>query len=107
MLHQVMKKIVETRKDVAFYIKMLPSRGHSETYEKAKSIVCKKSLQLLRDAFKMMPLPKPSCETPAIDQNMKLFQHLDITRGPIIILPDGRVLQGYKDTKTLIDLIGN
>ncbi len=95
------------RKDVAFYIKMLPPRGRSEGYEKAKSIVCEKSLKLLRDAFKMMALPKPNCETYAIDENMKLFQDLDVTRGPIIILPDGRIFQGYTDTKTLINLIGN
>ena len=107
MLHQVMKKIVEMRKDIAFYIKMFPPKGHSEAYEKAKSIVCEKSLTLLRDAFKWMALPKPNCETRAVDENMELFQDLGATSVPIIILPDGRVLQGYKDTATLLNLIGD
>jgi thiol:disulfide interchange protein DsbC len=107
MLHQVMKKIVEMRKDVAFYVKMFPPKTHSEAYEKSKSIVCEKSLTLLRDAFKKKTLPKPSCETLAVDENMKLAQDLGITSVPMIILPDGRLLPGYKDTKTLINLIGN
>jgi hypothetical protein len=38
---------------------------------------------------------------------MKLVQELGLTSVPIIILPDGRLLTGYKDTKTLINLIGN
>jgi thiol:disulfide interchange protein DsbC len=102
-----MKKIIEMRKDIAFYIKMFPPKEHSEAYEKSKSIICEKSLTLLRDAFKKKALPKPSCETLAVDENMKLFQDLGITGVPIIILPDGRLLPGYKDTKTLINLIGN
>ena len=107
MLHQVMKKITEMRKDVAFYIKLFPHKGHSEAYEKSKSIVCEKSLALLKDAFKKKALPKPKCETLAVDENMKLAQELGITSVPIIILPDGRLLTGYKDAKTLINLIGD
>lgn len=107
MLHQVMKKIIELRKDIAFYIKISPSKRHAESYEKSKSIVCEKSLTLLRDAFKKKELPKPNCETLAVDENMKLAQELGITSAPIIILPDGRLFPGYKDTKTLISLIGN
>ncbi len=102
-----MKKIVSMRKDIVFYIKMIPPIGHTEAYEKSKSIVCEKSLALLREAFKMIPLPKPNCETLAIDENMKLFQNLSSMNVPIIILPDGKLLKGYKDTKTLIDLIEN
>jgi thiol:disulfide interchange protein DsbC len=102
-----MKKIVEMRKDIAFYIKISPPKRHTEAYEKSKSIVCEKSLTLLRDAFKKKKLPKPNCETLAVDENMKLAQELGITSVPMIILPDGGLLPGYKDTKILIDLIGN
>jgi thiol:disulfide interchange protein DsbC len=102
-----MKKIIEMRKDIAFYIKMFPPKGHPEAYEKSKSIVCEKSLTLLRDAFKMKALPKPNCETLAVDENMNLAQDLGITSFPVIILPDGSLLPGYKDTITLINLIGN
>ena len=45
-----MKKIVEERKDIAFFIKMNPLKNHPGAYEKAKAIVCEKSLALLDDA---------------------------------------------------------
>jgi thiol:disulfide interchange protein DsbC len=102
-----MKKIINERKDIAFYIKMFPLRGHPEAYEKSKSIVCEKSLTLLEDAYANKPLPKPKCETTVVDENIKLGQKLGITSVPTIILPDGRLISGSKDAKTLITLIGN
>ena len=102
-----MKNIVEERKDIAFYIKMFPLISHPEAYGKSKSIVCEKSLTLLEDAFEKKSLSKPNCETFAVDENIKLAQQLGITSVPILILPDGRLISGSKDAKTLITLIGN
>jgi thiol:disulfide interchange protein DsbC len=102
-----MKKIIEERKDIAFYIKMYPLKNHPEAYKKAKTIVCEKSLVLLEDTFNKKPLPEPRCETTAVDENIKLAERLGISSTPTLILPDGRVLPGYKDAKTLINLIGN
>jgi thiol:disulfide interchange protein DsbC len=102
-----MKKIIEERKDIAFYIKMFPLKNHPEAYEKSKSIVCEKSLKLLDDAFEKKSLPKPNCDTLAVDENIKLAQKLGITSVPTLILPDGRSIAKYIDAKTLINLIGN
>jgi thiol:disulfide interchange protein DsbC len=102
-----MKKIIEERKDIAFYIKMFPIKSHPEAYEKSKSIVCEKSLKLLDDAFEKKSLPRPNCETLAVDENIKLAQKLGITGVPTLILPDGRSIAEYIDSKTLINLIGN
>jgi thiol:disulfide interchange protein DsbC len=102
-----MKKIVEERKDIAFYIKLFPLRIHLEAYEKSKAIVCENSLALLEEAFDKKPLPKPKCETPVVDENIKLAEKLGISSLPALILPDGRVILGYRDSKTLINLIGN
>jgi thiol:disulfide interchange protein DsbC len=102
-----MKKIVDERKDIAFHIKMFPLPSHPEAYEKSKSIVCEKSLALLEDAFEKKPIPKPKCETSVVDENIRLAQKLGITSVPSVILPDGRMLPGYKDAKALIQLIGN
>jgi thiol:disulfide interchange protein DsbC len=102
-----MKKILEERKDIVFYIKMFQLNSHPEAYGKSKSIVCEKSLTLLEDAFEKKPLPKPNCETRVVDENIKLAQKLGITSVPVLILPDGRLLPGYKDAKTLISLISN
>ena len=102
-----MKKIVEERKDIAFFIKMNPLKIHPAAYEKAKAIVCEKSLTLLEDAHEKKPVPKPSCETSVIDENMRLAEKLGLSSVPVLIFPDGRVMPGYKDAKTLLSLIGN
>ncbi len=100
--------MVEERKDIVFYIKLFPLvKIHPGAYEKAKAIVCENSLALLEDAFDKKPLPKPNCETPAIDENIKLAEKLGISSLPASILPDGRMIVGYRDSKALISLIGN
>jgi thiol:disulfide interchange protein DsbC len=100
-----MKKIIDERKDIAFYLKMFPFTSHAEAYEKSKSIVCEKSLTLLEDAYEQKPLPKPKCETTAVDENIKLAQKLGITSVPTLILADGRLIVGATDAKTLISSI--
>ncbi len=95
------------RKDIAFYLKMFPLASHPEAYEKSKSIVCEKSIALLEDAYEKKPVPKPNCGTLVVDENIKLAQKLGITSVPMVILPNGTLLPGYKDAKALISLIGN
>jgi thiol:disulfide interchange protein DsbC len=102
-----MKKVIEKRKDIAFYIKMFPLKIHPEAYEKSKAIVCEKSLTLLEDAFEKKQLPKPKCETSAIDDNLKLGEKLGISGTPALIMPDGRVISGYKEADAIIGLVGN
>jgi thiol:disulfide interchange protein DsbC len=102
-----MKKVIEKRKDIAFYIKMFPLQMHPGAYEKAKAIVCEKSLALLEDAFEKKEIPKPTCETQVIDENIKLAEKLGISGAPTLILPDGRVISGYREADALILLVGN
>jgi len=102
-----MKKIIEERKDIVFYLKVYPLKNQPQAYEKSKSILCEKSLALLEEAFEKKPIPKPKCETSAVDENIKLAQKLGIQNAPSVILPDGRIFPGYRDAKALIGLIGN
>jgi thiol:disulfide interchange protein DsbC len=101
-----MKKVVAERKDIAFYIKMFPLPMHKDAYDKAKAIVCEKSLAMLEDAFAGKEVPKPKCETKVIDDNIALAQKLGINGTPGMIFPDGRLFPGYKDAKGIMDLIG-
>ena len=102
-----MKQVTDQRKDIVFYIKLFPLKNHPEAYQKSKSIVCEKSLALLEEAFEKKPIPKPKCETSVVDENIKLAEKQGITSVPSLVLPDGRIFPGYKDAKTLIQLIGN
>lgn len=101
-----MKKVIAERKDIAFYIKMFPLSIHPEASQKSKAIVCEKSLALLEDAFEKKALPKPSCETTAIEENIKLAERLGISGTPAMILSDGRVISGYKDAKGIMEMVG-
>lgn len=100
-----MKKIIEKRNDIVFYIKLYPLPFHKDAYGKSKSIVCKKSLALLEDAFAKKPLPEAKCETTVLDDNIELAKKLGIRGTPAIILPNGSVIPGYKDADSLISLI--
>ncbi len=102
-----MKKVIEERKDVAFYIIMFPLPMHSGAYDKAKAIVCEKSLALLEDAFAKKELPKPKCDTKVVDENIKLAEKLGINGTPAIIFPDGRLVSGAMDAKAIVKQLGN
>jgi thiol:disulfide interchange protein DsbC len=101
-----MKKVVKERKDIAFFLKMNPLKMHPGAYDKAKAIVCENKIQLLEDAYEKKPLPAPRCKTSVVDETVKLAEKLGLTSAPILIMPDGRVVRGYReagDLKTLID----
>jgi thiol:disulfide interchange protein DsbC len=102
-----MKKVVEERKDVVFLIKMFPLSMHPGSYEKAKAIVCEKSIALLEDAFAKKELPKAKCETTVLDENIKLAEKLGLHGTPALIFSDGSVVPGAIDAKTIISKIGN
>ena len=104
-LHKVIKQISEKRKDIAFYIKMFPLEMHKDAYWKAKSIVCKNSLQLLQDCFDKKEIEKTDCQTTEVDDTIKLAQSLGITGTPAIILPDGRLRVGAMPEAELTSLI--
>ncbi len=97
-----MKKVVEKRKDIVFFIKMYPLKMHKDAYEKAKAIVCEKSLQLLDDAFARKSLPPAKCETSVLDDNIKLAEKFGIRGTPAIIMPNGVVIPGALEADALI-----
>ena len=100
-----MKKVIKERKDIVFFIKLYPLPMHKDAYAKAKAIICEKSLELLEDAFEKKPMPKPKCETTAVDDNVKLAEKLGISGTPAMVMPDGRLIPGYMDADALIKSI--
>ncbi len=101
-----MKKVVKERDDIAFYLKMYPLTSiHPDAYEKAKTIVCEKSIKVLEDAYAKKPIPSPSCETDAVDKNIELAQKLGIRGTPAIIFPNGKVRSGNTTAEELIKMI--
>lgn len=104
-LHEEIKKVLEKTKDIVFFVKMFPLPMHKGAYEKAKSIVCEKSLVLLDDAFAKKEIPPAKCTTSVVDENIKLGAKLGINGTPAIIFPDGRIQPGYMDADALIKAV--
>lgn len=104
-LHTEMKKVVAERKDIAFQIKLFPLPMHKEAFAKSKAIVCEKSLALLESAFEKKPVPKAACKTSAIDKNIELAKKLGITGTPALIMPNGKVISGYKDAAAIKEMV--
>lgn len=104
-LHREMEKVIEQRKDIAFYIILFPLFIHKDAYWKSKSVFCRKSLKMLEDAFAHKEIPRPECDTKEIDNNIKLAQSLGITGTPTIVSADGRVHSGSISAEQLVDLL--
>ncbi len=106
--HEEMKKVVAERKDIAFFLKFMPLSFHPDAFWKSQSILCKGSLQWLEDNFAKKEIPKPDCDNkPEVEANIRIARELDITGTPTLVLPDGLVVRGVKDAKTLIELVTN
>ena len=84
---------------------MFPLKMHAGAYDKAKTIVCEKSLALLETAFENKPLPAPKCKNTAVDDTIKLAGKLGITSAPTLVMPDGRIISGFRDANALKELI--
>ncbi len=104
-LHEEMKKVVEKRKDIVFYIRLFPLKMHPDSYWKSKSIVCNKSLQMLEDNFAKKPIKRDECSTKEVDNTIKLAESLGISGTPTLILSNGKKHSGTMSADQLIDFI--
>lgn len=104
-LQEEMKRLVRERPDIAFYIKMFPLKNHPQAYERAKAIICAKSLAMLEESLAGKTIAPPACATEQIDKNLELAARLGIRSTPTLVLPDGRVMPGYKTMAAIIGLL--
>lgn len=104
-LHQEVKKVLEQRRDVVFYLKLFPLPIHKDAYWKSKSVICNKSLKMLEDVFDKKSIPKTECDTKEVDENIKLAESLGISGTPTLVFSDGRVRSGMLTAEKIIELI--
>jgi thiol:disulfide interchange protein DsbC len=104
-LHENMKKVLEKRKDIAFYIMLFPLPMHQDAARKSKTIICENSLSLLEDAFAKKKIADPKCDTKAVDENIKLAEKLGINGTPNIIFADGKQIPGAVDADKIIEAV--
>jgi thiol:disulfide interchange protein DsbC len=105
-LHPELKRLTETRDDVAFYVQMFPLKGNPTSYDKAKAIICAKSLQMLEASLAGKKLPSPECDTDAVDRNLEIGRLIGVRSTPTLVFPDGRVVPGYKTAEKIAEFLG-
>ncbi len=105
--HEEAKKVVVGHPDVAFFVLLYSRTDNAGTVRKARSILCagKDAPKVLDDAFHGRPLPDPTCSTSAVEENAHLAGKLNIRGTPVTILPDGRMVNGYRDAETILRLL--
>jgi len=96
-LQPEMQATVKAHPEVAFLIKLFPlTKIHPSAYEKARAIVCAKSVAMLEDSLAGKPVPAPKCDTDQVKRTLELGKSLGIFSTPTMIMPDGRVVPGSK-----------
>jgi thiol:disulfide interchange protein DsbC len=102
-LHPEMKRMIDQRNDVAFYIKLFPLNQKSS--EKARAIVCAQSMELLESSLAGKAIPPADCKTDQIEKNIAVGQSIGVRSTPTLVLPDGRVVPGFKTVEQLTRLL--
>jgi len=96
--HDEIKKVVEKRKDIVFYVKLFPLSIHPQAHDKAVAIECEKdndkAVKMLEDAYAKKDIPKAACNTKTVDENIKLGESLGLNGTPTVIFADGKVKNG-------------
>lgn len=109
-LHEELKEVVRRDPDIAFHIKLFPLKMHPNAYNVSKAVMCSKSpLEALESHFegkKVPPAPVP-CSTKALDAGIAAIQKVEINSTPVLVLPNGVVLPGFKNANDILALLGS
>lgn len=101
--HAELKKLVAMDNSVAVYIKMFPLKLHPNAYDKARVIMGANSLEMLEMAFRGEKLLAPGIKDKPdpVDKTLRLAESLGIKGTPALVLPDGRVTTGFRDSREI------
>ncbi len=105
-LHEELREVIRRDPEVAFLIKLFPLKMHPNAYDISKSIICNNSMEYLELSFAGKPVPSPNCESPVVDQTLALVKELGINSTPTLVMPDGRVIPGYRKAEAILTIIG-
>jgi len=102
---QALKQVAGRRKDVAFFLKMLPDGPTGEGFWMSETIVSQRSLELLEQSLAGAPIPRPNGPEPRVSRTMDLADRLSILSTPTILLADGTVVEGALPPDALLGWI--
>ncbi|HIJ80492.1 MAG TPA: DsbC family protein [Desulfuromonadales bacterium] len=101
--HEELKKLVKIAPDVAIHVMLFPLAMHPAAYDKSRSVIESKKLDLLDKAFegKNVPPPKKESSRKAVDEIIKFANANGISGTPTMVMPDGKIESGMRDAETL------
>ena len=109
-LQPEIEKVVAFQSDIAFFVKMYPLASHPDAKDKAKAIICAKlqgnnarAAALLADSLAGKPLPAPDCVSDRVEKNIALAKELYIGSTPTLVMPDGRIIPGFKEADKIVE----
>lgn len=106
-LHVELKKLVEKDRNLGVYVKLFPLKMHPKAYDKSRAILSGNGNRLLDAAFAGGTLPTPAAGAgKGVDSTIKLAQTLGISGTPTLVLPDGRVMPGFRKAEEIRQLLG-
>ncbi len=109
MQHIETRKVLAKNPDVAFLVKLYSRNNSPKSFRKIRSILCGKEspAKLLDDAFagKNLPPPEPTCDFGVVQDTARLAGTLNLKGTPALILPDGRVANGFQTAETILKLL--
>ena len=105
-LHEELKKLAKLEPNLGIYIKLFPLKIHPKAYDKSRAILSGNSNKLLDLAFAGGVLPNPAAGAgKGVDATIKLAQSLRITGTPTLVLPDGRIMPGFRKVEEIRQLL--
>lgn len=101
--HVELQKLAKIAPDVAIHVMLYPLAMHPASYDKSRTVLETKSLDLLDKAFEGKDVPKPKIESSkkAIDEIVKFANANGINGTPTMVMPDGKIEVGMRDAETL------
>lgn len=107
-LHHELIKLIYMEPDLAIYVKMFPLKMHPQAYDKARVILgAADPVYMLNKAFAGEQLPGPGAKDlkEPVDATIKLAESLGITGTPTLVLPDGRIVSGFREADRIKRLL--
>jgi thiol:disulfide interchange protein DsbC len=107
--HLELKKLAAMAPDVAIYIMLYPLSMHPAAYDKSRTVLETKSLDLMDKAFGGQEVPKPTKESSkkSIDEIIAFANANGISGTPTMVMPDGKIEVGMRDAETLKNMLGS
>ena len=105
--HTELKKLAKIAPDVAIHIMLFPLPMHPAAFDKSRTVLETKSLDLMDKAFEGKDVPQPTKESSkkAIDEIIKFANANGISGTPTMVMPDGTIQVGMQDAEAIKKLL--